>query len=108
MRNNKNKILTLRIEGKNVCIETVAKRTYWDLVLRYMENVRLGLEDKKLEEEINLLKRFLEEEDIAKIRSMVEELMENGEKVVNVILGEDKSGKLWFKVTKETSNKNKA
>jgi len=66
------------------------------------------LEDKKLEEEINLLKRFLEEEDIAKIRSMVEELMENGEKVVNVILGEDESGKLWFKVTKEASNKNKA
>jgi len=36
MRDNKNKILTLRIEGKNVCVETVAKRTYWDLVLRYM------------------------------------------------------------------------
>ncbi|MGP3666871.1 MAG: hypothetical protein ACKD6N_02600 [Candidatus Bathyarchaeota archaeon] len=96
----KNKILILKVE-KNACVETVAKRTYWNLVLRYMENVKLGLEDKKLEDEINLLKRFLEKKDINKIRSKVEDLMENGEKVVNVIIGEDKDGKLWFRIDSE-------
>ncbi|MCX8176017.1 MAG: hypothetical protein N3E48_02155 [Candidatus Bathyarchaeota archaeon] len=101
----KNKTLTLKVE-KNACIETVAKRAYWNLVLRYMENVKLGLEDKKLEDEINLLKRFLEEKDIAKIRSKIEDLMEkNCEKVVNVVLSEDEDGKLWFRIVDEDLDK---
>ena len=54
------------------CIETVAREEFWSLVNKYMESVR---EDKEVENNIKLLKAFLESMDFKKLRRESEEYL---------------------------------
>ena len=51
------------------CIETTARKEFWNSVNQNMES---GREDKELEEKIELLKAFLESMDFKKLRSQSE------------------------------------
>jgi len=68
------------------CIETTAREEFWNSVNQYMEN---GLEDKKLEEKIELLKAFLESMDFQKLRSQSEKYLMEGKQVKFVISWEE-------------------
>ena len=60
------------------CIETTAKREYWKRVHEYM---KMRVEDKGLEERIELLRGFLETADFAKLRSQSEKHLIDGKRV---------------------------
>jgi hypothetical protein len=64
------------------CIETTARKEFWNSVDQYMEG---GQEDKKLEERIELLKAFLESMNFKKLRSQSERYLVEGQQVKFVI-----------------------
>ncbi|MHC1567697.1 MAG: hypothetical protein ACXQS7_01785 [Candidatus Syntropharchaeia archaeon] len=79
---------------KNRCIETLAKRRYWNAVDRYM---RLGEDDIRIENEIEILRRFLEEVDVEGYRSQMESLMEEGKEVC-LVLDIDEKGDILVEI----------
>ena len=84
------------IEAKgNECIETVAKRKYWSTVDEYMKSGA-----KNLEVEIEMFRKFLEETDVSKYRSEMEELAAQGKKV-SLVLEMDDSGKMSAEIREE-------
>lgn len=60
------------------CIETIAKETFWSLVSRRLESDQ---EDRELEEQIELLKAFLESTDFRELRSQSEKHLVQGKTV---------------------------
>lgn len=64
------------------CIETTARKEFWNSVNQNMES---GREDKELEEKIELLKAFLESMDFKKLRSQSEGYLAEGKQVKFVI-----------------------
>ncbi|HDM37086.1 MAG TPA: hypothetical protein ENG09_07620 [Candidatus Syntrophoarchaeum butanivorans] len=60
---------------RGLCVETVARRRYWKAVDRYMVS---GCEDRESEEEIEILLRFLEDENLPAYRSMIEDEIGRG------------------------------
>jgi len=64
------------------CIETTARKEFWNSVNQNMES---GREDKELEEKIELLKAFLESMDFKKLRSQSEGYLVEGKQVKFVI-----------------------
>lgn len=60
------------------CIETVAKREY-ERVLSIL--LKGGREDRQLEEELELLRLFLESADFGRLRSLSEDLLLDGRRV---------------------------
>ncbi len=60
------------------CIETTAKREYWKRVHEYL---KIGREDKKLEERIELLREFLETANFAELRNQSEKHLIDGKRV---------------------------
>jgi hypothetical protein len=57
------------------CIETTAQREYWRRVNEYL---KMGNEDEGLEEEIELLRGFLESANFAELRSQSEKHLIDG------------------------------
>ena len=60
------------------CIETVAKREYERVLSMLLKGDR---EDGQLEEELELLRLFLESADFGQLRSLSEELLIDGRRV---------------------------
>ena len=60
------------------CIETTAKREYWKRVHQYLKT---RVEDKGLEERIELLRGFLEKANFAELRSQSEKHLIDGKRV---------------------------
>jgi ABC-type lipoprotein release transport system permease subunit len=60
------------------CIETTAKREYWKSVDAYLKK---GIDDKDLEERIELLRVFLETADFGMLRRQSEEHIVVGKRV---------------------------
>ena len=60
------------------CIETTAKREYWKHVHQYL---KMRVEDKGLEESIELLRGFLETANFAELRSQSEKHLMDGKRV---------------------------
>ncbi len=60
------------------CIETVAKREYERVLSMLLKGDR---EDRQLEEELELLRLFLESADFGQLRSLSEELLLDGRRV---------------------------
>ena len=60
------------------CIETTAQREYWK---RADEYLKMGNEDKRLEEGIELLRGFLETANFAEVRSQSEKYLIDGRRV---------------------------
>jgi hypothetical protein len=60
------------------CIETTAQREYWKRVDEYL---KMGNEDKGLEESIELLRGFLETANFAELRSQSEKHLIDGKQV---------------------------
>ena len=60
------------------CIETTAQREYWKCVDEYL---KMGSEDKRLEERIELLRGFLETANFAELRSQSEKHLIDGKRV---------------------------
>ncbi|HOE15996.1 MAG TPA: hypothetical protein PLX02_00930 [Syntrophorhabdaceae bacterium] len=60
------------------CIETVAKREY-ERVLSIL--LKRDIEDRQLEEELELLRLFLESADFGQLRSLSEDLLLDGSRV---------------------------
>jgi hypothetical protein len=75
------------------CIETTAREEFWNSVNQYLKS---GLEDKKLEDRIELLKAFLESTDFKKLRSQSEKYLAEEKKVKFVICW--KEGKLSYEM----------
>jgi hypothetical protein len=67
------------------CVETVARETYWRQVDACMKAIAREEPAEEMEEEIELLRLFLETADVASIRKQTEALMENGEPVQVVL-----------------------
>jgi len=51
------------------CVETIAKKRYWSLVEEYSKTKKIN---EAMESDIELLRRFLEEADIAVLRNETE------------------------------------
>jgi len=64
------------------CIESTAREKFWNWVTQYMEG---GLNDRKLENKVELLKAFLESADFKKLRSESEKYLVEGKQVKFVI-----------------------
>jgi hypothetical protein len=60
------------------CIETVAKREYERVLSMLLKGDR---EDRRLEEELELLRLFLESADFGRLRSLSEDLLLDGRRV---------------------------
>jgi len=60
------------------CIETTAKREYWKRVHEYLKT---RVEDKGLEERIELLRGFLETANFAELRNQSEKHLIDGKRV---------------------------
>ena len=90
--------LTIEPRG-NECIETVAKRKYWSTVDEYMKSGA-----KNLEVEIEMLRKFLEETDVSKYRSEMEELIAQDKKV-SLVLAMDDDGKISAEIKEEICSK---
>ena len=60
------------------CIETTAKREYWKYVHEYL---KMQVEDKGLEERIELLRGFLETANFAELSSQSEKHLMDGKQV---------------------------
>ena len=76
------------------CIETIAKREYWRNVNDYLKK---KVENKRLEEIIELLRSFLVTADFAKLRAESEAHILNGKQVQFVI--SMKNNKLLYEMT---------
>lgn len=71
--------MELRLEpSTSSCIETVAKREYERVLSLLLKGEQV---DKKLEEELELLKLFLESADFGKLRRLSEEHLIRGKRV---------------------------
>lgn len=64
------------------CIETIAREEFWSLVNKYMESVQ---EDKEVENNIKLLKAFLESMDFKRLRRESEEHLTQGRTIKFVV-----------------------
>lgn len=64
------------------CIETIAREEFWSLVNKYMESVQ---EDKEVENNIKLLKAFLESMDFRRLRRESEEHLTQGRTIKFVV-----------------------
>ena len=72
------------------CIEDTAKEEFWNLASKYIE---VGQGDRGLEEQIELLKAFLESTDFRKLRRESESHLTQGKVVKFTIYWEaDKAG----------------
>ena len=76
------------------CIETIARKKYWFLVEEYTKD---DVIEEAKEREIELLRKFLEEADIALLRAETENRLGKGENP-RVVIQLDKKGKLKVKV----------
>ena len=76
------------------CIETVAKREYWRNVNDYLKK---RVENKRLEEKIELLRSFLVTADFSNLRRKSEEHILNGKQVHFIV--SMKNNKLSYKMT---------
>ncbi len=76
------------------CIETVAKRRYWSLVEEYTKTEEI---EEEKEAEIEMLRRFLEEEDMGQLRSEIENRVNKGESI-QVILQLDEKNNLKVRI----------
>ena len=76
------------------CIETIAKKKYWFLVEEYAKSDMI---EEEKEREIDLLRKFLEEADIAMLRSETENRLGKGENP-QVIIQLDEKGNLKMRV----------
>jgi len=83
------------------CIETVAKREYWKNVHEYLKKRK---EDERLEEEIELLRSFLETADFSNLRRQSEKYIIDGNQVKFILSIKNK--KPWYEMTVESKNKN--
>jgi hypothetical protein len=81
------------------CIETTARKEFWNSVNQYMGS---GHKDKKLEDKIELLKSFLESTDFKKLRSQSEVYLVEGKKVKFVICQEEDEINYEMVVTEES------
>jgi len=68
------------------CIETVAKREY-ERVLSIL--LKEDQEDRQLEEELELLRLFLESADFSQLRSLSEDLLLDGRRVEFILKSTD-------------------
>lgn len=78
----------------NECIETMARKKYWSLIEDYTKTEAI---DKGKEIEIEMLRRYLEETDVEKLRSETENRLSKGEKT-QVILQLDDKGVLKVRI----------
>jgi hypothetical protein len=76
------------------CIETIARRRYWSLVEEYSKTDEIN---EAMENDIELLKRFLEETDIAALRGETEKRLSKNESP-RVTIKLDTEGRLIVKV----------
>ncbi|MHC1572891.1 MAG: hypothetical protein ACXQTJ_00335 [Candidatus Syntropharchaeales archaeon] len=82
------------------CIETVAKGRYWKAVDEYLKN---GGKDTDLEEEIELLRSFLEDPEIAMYRARIEDEQVSGRQAY-LLLAIDDAGFVHKEVLVEKEN----
>ncbi|MHC1635563.1 MAG: hypothetical protein ACXQTS_02920 [Candidatus Methanospirareceae archaeon] len=82
--------VVIEVKGEE-CVETVAKRKYWMMVDEY---IRSEEEDEEREEEIEVLREFLENKDaIRRYRSEIEDrIASNSDKRARLILERDAKG----------------
>jgi len=78
------------------CIETTAKREYWKRVHEYLKT---RVEDKGLEERIELLRGFLETANFAELRSQSEKHLMDGKQVTFNL--STRQGKLTYEMIVE-------
>ncbi len=71
---------------EHMCVETMARKMYWSMVDEYLS---MGVEDREIEEKIELLRIFLEESDVGKFRSEVEEYMQKGHSPFLLLVKDD-------------------
>ena len=76
------------------CIETVAKKKYWSLVGEYSRSRGI---DEAMESAIELLRKFLEEADIAMLRAATEARLNKNE-IPQVMIRLDRKGRLKVRV----------
>ena len=76
------------------CIETVAKRRYWSLVEEYTKTEEI---EEEKEAEIEMLRKFLGEEDMGQLRSEIENRINKGESI-QVILQLDEKNNLKVRI----------
>lgn len=76
------------------CIETIAGRRYWSLVEEYSKTDEIN---EAMENDIEVLKRFLEEADIAALRGETENCLSKNESP-RVTVQLDTRGRLVVKV----------
>ncbi len=69
------------------CIETIAKREYERVLGILLKEDR---EDRQLEEELELLRVFLESADFGQLRSLSEDLLLDGRRVEFIVRSTDK------------------
>ena len=67
------------------CVETLARERYWGLVDEYARRIQSEGINREMEVEIEALRSFLEDMDVAEYRKRTEELLERGEKVLLVL-----------------------
>jgi len=67
------------------CVETLARQKYWGLVDEYARRIQSEGINREMEAEIEALRSFLEDMDVAEYRKRTEELLERGEKVLLVL-----------------------
>ncbi len=78
------------------CVETVAKKEYWEGVKGYLQ---LGERDDKLEQRLELLKAFLETANFRELRHESEKYLLEGKSVKFILYFEE--GKLIYKLQVE-------
>ena len=64
--------VVIKVDSKNVCIETLARRRYWSAVNLCMIKLQQSFEDIRLVKEIEILKKFLEETNMEELRSQID------------------------------------
>jgi predicted ArsR family transcriptional regulator len=69
-----NRSIVIEIRGDE-CVETIAKRKYWSMVDEYIQS---GVEDVEIEMKIEMLRKFLEEMDVERYRSEIENYASEG------------------------------
>jgi hypothetical protein len=67
------------------CVETLAREKYWGLVDEYARRIQSEGINREMEAEIEALRSFLEDMDVAEYRKRTEEYLERGEEVLLVL-----------------------
>jgi hypothetical protein len=83
------------------CIETTARKEFWNLVNQYMES---GQGDKELENRLELLKVFLESANFKKLRSQSERYLVEEKKVKFIICWKEGKPSYEMVVTEESED----